>query len=505
MYYSVTSGAVWGMQPYLLSVEADICNGMPFFNMVGMLASEVKEARERVRSAIRNSGFELRSQRITINMSPADRRKAGVSFDLPIALAILSASGLINTERLSETIIVGELGLDGSVHRVNGVLPIIMEAIDNGVKHCIIPFDNISEAKEAGDIHIIPVSCLKECVEYVNSGIIHDYTGEVGKHKKAGDIEDFNEVRGHILVRRAAEIAVAGRHNLLMVGPPGAGKSMIARRIPGIMPELSREEKMEIARIYSICGQLHTGVEDLHRPFRAPHHTITMQGMVGGGKYPAPGEVTMAHKGVLFLDEFTEFNPLVIDTLRQPMEEGRITISRASGSYDFDAEAMIVAAMNPCKCGYYPDRSRCSCSDEEVKKYIKRISGAILDRMDICVEVSSVTYGELTEHGESESSESIKERVAKAVEMQRRRFSGEDYKCNSLIPSKSMPVYCSLDEECQNIMETAFEKFRFSTRNYYKVLRIARTIADLEQFDTIEQRHLVEALGFSTICKKYWE
>lgn len=505
MYYSVISGAIWGMRPYILNVEADVCNGMPFFNMVGLLSSEVKEARERVRSAIRNSGFELRAQRITINLSPADKRKAGVLFDLPIAVAIMAATDVINPSRLADTIIVGELSLDGSIHKVNGVLPILIEAVSGGVKHCIIPYDNYNEATEAGDIHIIPVSNLKECVEYINCGTEYTYNNYRDEDIRNTMVEDFSEVKGHNLIRRAAEIAVAGRHNMLMIGPPGAGKSMIAKRIAGIMPDLSKAEKMEIARIYSICGQLDGSVDKIKRPYRAPHHTITVQAMAGGGRYPVPGELTMAHKGVLFLDELPEFNPLVIDSLRQPMEEGTITISRATGSYEFAADTMVVAAMNPCKCGYYPDRSRCSCSEEEVKRYIKRISGAILDRMDICVEVPAVTYNELIECKEGECSKDIKQRVTNAADIQKERYKYEVFKDNAAITSKKIPVYCGLDSESRDIMETAFEKYRFSTRNYYKVLRIARTIADLDGSESVKQKHLIEALGLSIVCKKYWK
>lgn len=505
MYFKVISGTIWGMQAYLISVEADICNGMPFFNMVGMLASEVKEARERVRSAIRNSGFEIRPQRITINMSPADRRKAGVSFDLPIALAILAANGSISTERLNNIIVLGELCLDGEVRKVNGVLPIIMEAKEKGITHCIIPYENYMEAREVDGINIIPVTSLKEAIVYINTGKFNAIYNVNDGNKKEKDDIDFNQIKGNLAVRRAVEIAAAGRHNLLMIGPPGSGKSMIASRIPGILAPLTRDEKMEIAKIYSICGKLIEGVSEVERPFREPHHTITMQGMIGGGKYPTPGEITLSHKGVLFLDELPEFNPMVIDSLRQPIEERKVTLSRVSGSYEFEADALIIAAMNPCKCGYYPDRSRCSCTDEEVRRYAKRISGAIIDRIDICIEVPNIKYNDFLSKEQIECSCEIQKRVEMASNIQNKRYKDEKNKYNGNVSSNVINEVCILDKSCRDILQEAFEKFNLSTRNYYKMIRIARTIADLEQSVNIEVSHITEALGYSIFSRKYWK
>lgn len=347
MFYKVMSGGIWGMNPYIVAVEADVANGMPYFNMVGMLSSEVKEAKERVRSALKNSGFRVLPQRITVNLSPADRKKEGAAFDLPIAVAILRAMGMISEKRLVDTLIIGELGLDGRVKAVRGVLPIVLEAKRQGIGRCIVPIENCKEAMEVNDIQIIPVKDLKQVTDYINKGYIGEIVFQDEKVVyQNGGTPDFSEVKGNLMARRAAEIAAAGNHNLLMIGPPGSGKSMIAERIAGILPSIKKEEMLEILGIYSICGLLKDGEFVRSRPFRAPHHTITIQGMTGGGTYPRPGELSLAHKGVLFLDEITEFHPAVLETLRQPLETGQMIITRTSGTYIFDTDCMVVAAMN---------------------------------------------------------------------------------------------------------------------------------------------------------------
>lgn len=505
MFYKVISGAVWGMEPYIVAVEADVANGMPYFNMVGMLSSEVKEAKERVRSALKNSGYKIPPQRITVNLSPADRKKKGAAFDLPIAIAVLRAMGMIKEKRLKNTLVIGELGLDGKVKPVKGVLPIVLAAKKAGISTCIVPINNYEEAIEVGGMKIIPAENLMQAVSYIMNGLEQNIIPQYSGKTDIQQAPDFNEIYGNAAAKRAAEIAAAGNHNMLMIGPPGAGKSMIAGRISGILPDISSEESLEVSGIYSICGLLEDGKCIKTRPFRAPHHTITLQGMTGGGKYPVPGELSLAHKGVLFLDEVTEFTPAVLDTLRQPLEDKRLIITRASGTYIFDTDCMVVAAMNPCKCGFYPDRTRCICTDEEVRRYMGRISGAILDRMDICVEVSRVNYNELGRQDIPESSEDIKKRVAEAVELQKERYKGMNISCNSMLSSKDADKFCHLNNRCEDVMKMAFDKLNLSARGYFKILKVARTIADLDGSTDIEERHLSEAIIYKTMDKGYYK
>ncbi|MDE5782360.1 MAG: YifB family Mg chelatase-like AAA ATPase [Lachnospiraceae bacterium] len=505
MFYKVISGAVWGMEPYIVAVEADVANGMPYFNMVGMLSSEVKEAKERVRSALKNSGYKIPPQRITVNLSPADRKKKGAAFDLPIAIAVLRAMGMIKEKRLKNTLVIGELGLDGKVKPVKGVLPIVLAAKKAGISTCIVPINNYEEAIEVGGMKIIPAANLMQAVSYIMNGLEQNIIPQCSSKTDIQQAPDFNEIYGNAAAKRAAEIAAAGNHNMLMIGPPGAGKSMIASRISGILPDVSSEESLEVSSIYSICGLLQDGKCIKIRPFRAPHHTITLQGMTGGGKYPVPGELSLAHKGVLFLDEVTEFMPAVLDTLRQPLEDKRLIITRASGTYTFDTDCMVVAAMNPCKCGFYPDRTRCICTDEEVRRYMGRISGAILDRMDICVEVSRVNYNEIGKREFPESSEDIRKRVVEAVELQKERYKGMNISGNSMLTPKDIDKFCHLNNRCEDVMKMAFDKLNLSARGYFKILKVARTIADLDGSTDIEERHLSEAIIYKTMDKGYYK
>lgn len=505
MFYKVISGAVWGMEPYIVTVEADVANGMPYFNMVGMLSSEVKEAKERVRAALKNSGYKIPPQRITVNLSPADRKKKGAAFDLPIAIAVLRAMGMIKEKRLKNTLVIGELGLDGKVKPVKGVLPIVLAAKKAGISTCIVPLNNYKEAIEVGGMKIIPAANLMQAVSYIMNGLEQNIIPLCSGKTDIQQSPDFNEIYGNAAAKRAAEIAAAGNHNMLMIGPPGAGKSMIAGRISGILPDISSEESLEVSGIYSICGLLEDGKCIKTRPFRAPHHTITLQGMTGGGKYPVPGELSLAHKGVLFLDEVTEFTPAVLDTLRQPLEDKRLIITRTSGTYTFDTDCMVVAAMNPCKCGFYPDRTRCICTDEEVRRYMGRISGAILDRMDICVEVSRVDYNEIGKREMPESSADIRKRVVEAVKLQKERYRGMNISGNSMLAPKDIDKFCHLNNRCEAIMKMAFDKLNLSARGYFKILKVARTIADLDRSIDIEERHLSEAIIYKTIDKGYYK
>ena len=505
MFSTVLSATLHGLSVEFIDVEADVSNGLPMFHLVGYLSSEVKEAGERVRTAIRNSGYLLPAKKIVVNLSPADKRKRGTSFDLPIAAAVLMALDEIPKESLKNTLLVGELSLDGTVRSAVGVLPIVIEAQKKGCKCCIVPKDNLEEASLVTNIQIIGVSSLQEVCGILNGNISVTYA----KKKKEEVIEeysmDFSDIKGQYLPKRAVEIAVAGNHNLLMVGPPGAGKTALAKRMPTILPPLTEDECMELTMIYSIIGELNSDNPLItQRPFREVHQAVTKSGLIGGGVLPKPGEITLANKGILFLDEIAEFKREVLETLRQPMEEKRIKILRERGDYEFPAEFLLVAAMNPCPCGCYPDKNRCQCTDNQIKKYLNRISQPLLDRIDLCVEVAKVPYEALTNFNQEESSKIIRERVMKAREIQKVRYKNMDIQTNAYMDAKQIKEICILDEEGEKIMEHAFVKMELTARSYHKVLCVARTIADLEGKENIESRHLREALSYRSMNQKYW-
>ena len=505
--YSIVSTAILcGIKSVPVCVEADVGDGMPVFEMVGFLASEVKEAKERVRTALRNVGYPLPPKRITVNFAPADIRKSGSGFDLPVAVAILSALGNIPADALSGVFVIGEIGLKGDVQPVHGVLPMVAEAKERGISRCIVPAANRREAGLIADMQVYGARSVGEVIRLLTGGWseTEDYNIEETAMEK--ERLDFADIHGQRLLKRACEVAVAGMHNLLLIGPPGAGKTMTAMRIPSILPPMSEEEQMELTKVYSVGGLLAEGSGLVgERPFRAPHHTISMQGLTGGGRIPKPGEISFAHKGVLFLDELPEFQKETLEVLRQPLEEKCVRLVRLQGTFEYPADFMLVAAMNPCRCGYYPDMQKCSCTQTAVSRYLERVSRPLLNRIDICVEAPQLTFRELTENGREEPSAVIRERVVAAQKIQRERYSGETFSCNSRIPAARIREFCGLSKKQEDYMEQIYARLGLTARSYHKLLKVARTLADMDGGGRIENRHLNEAICYRSLDKKFWE
>ncbi len=511
MLATVISSAVLGIDAYIVKVEVDVAGGLPAFNTVGLPDSAIKESRDRVTAAIKNSGYYFPSNRITANLAPADIRKTGSAFDLPIAIGVMAATNQVNFSNLENTMILGELALDGSIRSIQGGLPIALAAKHHGLQHLVLPAENAKEAAIVEGLNVYPVKNLTDTVQFLNSSKTIQPESPTLKNAlervDTDDLLDLMDVKGQEHVKRAVEVAAAGAHNLIMIGPPGSGKTMIAKRIPSILPTLSIDESLETTKIQSIIGILPSDTPlVMTRPFRSPHHTISDAGLIGGGNIPRPGEVSLAHNGVLFLDELPEFRRNVLEVMRQPLEDGYVTISRAAASLTYPANFMLVAAMNPCPCGFFSDPNRdCKCSHNQIQTYVSRISGPLLDRIDIQVEVPAVKYAELSADVSGERSNVVRERVEAARQIQHQRFNGTSIHANANMESKQIREYCSIETQAQELLRVAINQLGLSARAYDRILKVSRTIADLDESLNIEGMHVSEAIQYRSLDRSFWK
>jgi magnesium chelatase family protein len=517
MYAQVKSGALYGLASEQVTVETDLSPGLPAFNVVGLPDATVREAKERIRAAIVNSGFKFPAKRITVNLVPAGTKKEGTHFDLPIAVCVMISTDLIRTGRTSEFAFLGELSLDGSVNRINGALPLVIGLRNEGVGRIMLPLANAEEASAVDDVLLYPVKNLWEIAAYFDGGY------EIKPYQKSGGVplrppeaeDDFSDVAGQESVKRALQIAAAASHNVLMIGPPGSGKTMMARRVAGILPAMTYEEKLEVTKIYSIAGELSDRRPMITaRPFRSPHHTLSGAAMVGGGSIPKPGEISLAHFGVLFLDELPEFGRNVLEMLRQPLEDEKVVISRVKGTAAFPAKFMLLASMNPCPCGYYGDPSHeCSCTPWQIRSYLSKLSGPLLDRIDMHIEIMPVKYSELIEMEPRDAdtpepppvrnSEVMRQEVEAARQTQLERYREEEISYNSQLTPGLIKKYCPLDRETKRLLETAFHQLSLSARAHHKIIKLGRTIADMEGAEKIGVRHIAEAIRYRSLDKIY--